>query len=81
MHSRAENFYAVWREHCRAVNVFRDGGSVPPEKLLQTIWLHQRLLRDRLKTADGRSVRVLHPGFVSVAGGPDFRGAVLQIGD
>ena len=81
MHSRAENFYAVWRERCRAVNVFRDGGSVPPEKLLQTIWLHQRLLRDRLKTADGRSVRVLHPGFASVAGGPDFRGAVLQIGD
>ena len=28
-----------------------------------------------------RSVRVLHPGFVSVEGGPDFRGAVIQIGD
>jgi hypothetical protein len=26
-------------------------------------------------------VRVLHPGFGSVEGGPDFRGAVLQIGD
>ncbi len=78
MNSRAENFYAVWREHCRAVNALRDGGSVPPEKLLQAVWQHQRLQRDRLKTADGRSLRVLHPGFVSVEGGPDFRGAVLQ---
>lgn len=79
MNSQAENFYAVWREQCRAVNLFRDGGTVPPEKLLQAVWLHQRLQRDRLRTADGRSVRVLHPGFASAEGGPDFRGAVLQI--
>ncbi len=75
---RAENFYAVWRERCRAVNGLRDGDSVPPEKLLQAVWQHQRILRGGLKTADGRSVRVLHPGFISVEGGPDFRGAVLQ---
>jgi hypothetical protein len=25
-------------------------------------------------------VRVLHPGFANLEGGPDFRGAVLQIG-
>lgn len=74
----AENFYAVWRQQCRAVNLLRDGGSVPPEKLLQAVWLHQRLQRDRLQTAEGRSVRVLHPGFLSTEGGPDFRGAVLQ---
>ena len=66
MNSRAENFYAVWRKGCRAVNALRDGGSPPPEKLLQSVWQHQRLQRDRLKTADGRSLRVLHPGFVSV---------------
>ena len=81
MNSRAENFYAVWREQCRAVNLFRDGGTVPPEKLLQAVWLHQRLQRDRLQTTDGRPVRVLHPGFASAEGGPDFRGAVLQIDD
>ena len=62
---RAENFYAVWRERCRAVNLLRDGGSIPPEKLLQAVWQHQRLRRDKLKTADGKSVRVLHPGFAS----------------
>jgi hypothetical protein len=76
--SRTENFYAVWRQQCRAVNLLRDGGSVPPEKLLQAVWQHQRLHRDRLQTAGGASVRVLHPGFISAEGGPDFRGAVLQ---
>ena len=81
MQSRAENFYAVWRERCRAINALRDGGSTPPEKLLQAVWQHQRLHRDRLKTADGKSIRVLHPGFASAEGGPDFRGAVLQFGD
>jgi len=78
MNSRAESFYAAWRERCRAINVLRDGGSALPEKLLQAIWQHQRIRRDELKTSDGRSVRVLHPGFASAEGGPDFRGAVLQ---
>jgi hypothetical protein len=36
------------------------------------------LLRDKLVTLDGRSVQVLHPGFWSYEGGPDFRGAVVQ---
>ena len=81
MNFRAENFYAVWRERCRAVNGFHDGGSAPPEKLLQIIWQHQRLRRGELQTADGKSLRVLHPGFISAEGGPDFRGAVLQFGD
>src|SRR6185436_13724516 len=40
----------------------------------------QRLLRDQLKTLDGQSVRVLHPGFKNVEAGPDFRGAIVQIG-
>ena len=79
MNSRAENFYAVWRERCRAVNGLRDGDSAPPEKLLQAVWQHQRIHRDKLKTADGKMIRVLHPGFMSVEGGPDFRGAVLQL--
>ena len=76
--SRAENFYAAWREDGRAVNALRDGAAPPPEKLLQAVWQHQRLRRDRLKTADGRTLRVLHPGFASAEGGPDFRGAVLR---
>ncbi len=75
-----ENFYADWRARFSVANVLRDENDPPPERLLQAIWRHQRLQRDRLQTADGRSVRILHPGFVSVEGGPDFRGAVIQIG-
>ena len=81
MNPTAHNFYAVWRENCRAINILRDGEAVPPERFLQSVWQHQRLKRDQLLTADGRSVRVLHPGFMSAEGGPDFRGAVLQFGD
>ena len=77
MNPRAENFYAAWRQNCRALTV-RDEPAAPPEKLLQAVWQHPRLRRGELKTAAGKSLRVLHPGFASVEGGPDFRGAVLQ---
>jgi hypothetical protein len=77
----AENFYADWRRRCGAVNFLRDEDNSPPERLLQAVWQHQRLRRDRLKTADEKAVRVLHPGFASTEGGPDFRGAVVQIGN
>ena len=52
----------------------------PPERLVQAIWQHQRLRRGELKTLSGESIRVFHPGFANLEGGPDFRGAVLQIG-
>jgi hypothetical protein len=81
MNSPADNFYAVWRQQCRALNTLHDAGAVPPEKLLQLVWLHQRLRRSELKTAGGTPLRVLHPGFASTEGGPDFRGAVLRFGD
>jgi hypothetical protein len=77
---RADNFYAVWRQQCRGVNLLRDGGPTPPEKLLQAAWRHQRLRRDQFQTTSGLRLRVLHPGFISTEGGPDFRGAVLQFG-
>jgi hypothetical protein len=76
-----DNFYAAWRTESLADQVLHDENGLPSERLLQAVWQHQRLRRDRLKTADGRIVRVFHPGFVSVAGGPDFGNAVLQIGD
>ena len=76
-----EHFYAAWRECRRNVTALREENGFPTERLLQAIWQHQRLRRDQLQTTDGRPVRVFHPGFVSVEGGPDFRGAVLQLGD
>ena len=77
----SESSYAQWRlRHLPAISL-KDASDSPPERLLQAIWQHQRLQRTRLQTLDGRSIRVLHPGFSNLEGGPDFRGAVIQIGD
>src|SRR5258708_8798288 len=75
------NFYAQWRTRSGVAPLLREDIESPPERLLKAVWQHQRLVRDQLKTLDGQRVRVLHPGFRSVEGGPDFRGAVVQIGD
>src|SRR5512144_2945196 len=90
MHRRKSNgkvppvlasFYAQWRVQCGVAAVLREDRDSPPERLLQTIWPRQRLLREHLKTLDGQPLHILHPGFRSAEGGPDFRGAVVQIGD
>ena len=75
------SFYAEWRVRCGVVAVLHEDQESPPERLLQAVWQNQRLLRDQLTTLDGRRVRVLHPGFRSAEGGPDFRGAVVQLGE
>ncbi|MGH7951169.1 MAG: DUF2851 family protein [Limisphaerales bacterium] len=75
-----ENFYTRWRARSGA-NALREENDFPTERLLQAIWQHQRLRRDQLQTGGGKIVRVFHPGFISVEGGPDFRNAVLQIGN
>ena len=81
MHCLQNNSYAEWRVRCGAVPRLRDNCDFPPESILQSVWQHQRLQREQLMTTDGQPVRVLHPGFRSVEGGPDFRDAVVQIGD
>jgi hypothetical protein len=54
---------------------------LPAEALMQAVWRHQRLRRSALRTADGRRIRVLHPGFWSREGGPDFQRALIQLDD
>jgi Protein of unknown function (DUF2851) len=76
-----QTFYARWHTQRNSAAALREHESSPPESLLQAVWRHQRLLRQQLTTLDGRSVRILHPGFLSREGGPDFRGAVIQFGD
>jgi hypothetical protein len=76
-----KNFYARWRRQTVATNLLREENGFPTERLLQAIWQHQRLKRGALKTGDGKIVRVFHPGFASLEGGPDFQNAVLQIGN
>ena len=73
------SFYARWR--LRSGCALREGDTPPPEKLLHAVWQHQRLLRHELRSLDGQSVRILHPGFASRTGGPDFRAAVVQFCD
>ena len=72
------NFYAEWRLRSGVLPVLREEADRPPERLLQTIWHHQRLRREELTTLDGRRVQVLHPGFLNREAGPDFLRAVLQ---
>ncbi len=73
------NLYATWRAQRPGVPPLRENGP-PSERLLQAVWQHQRLLRDALALADGRRVRVLHPGFHNREAGPDFRDAIVQFG-
>lgn len=75
------NFYERWRDAHLASDRLHEGGFAPDERLLQAIWFHQRLLRERLCTTEGRVVRVLHPGYWNRGAGPDFRGAIVQFGD
>ena len=74
-----ETFYSQWRS-AGTIPCLRDvGPGPPPERLLQALWQRQRLQRQALRTLDGRSLRVLHPGFWNHEAGPDFRDAVIQI--
>jgi hypothetical protein len=77
----ANSFYAEWRLRHGFAGALRESNSAVPEQLLQSIWHHQRILRDQLKTLDGQPVRILHPGFWNHEAGPDFRNAVVQIGN
>lgn len=56
-----------------------DAAPKPPsERLLQAIWEQQRVKRGELQTLDGQPLRVLHPGWLNRAAGPDFQAAVIQ---
>lgn len=73
------NLYGQLRRRTSPATALHDGADKPPsEQLLQVIWQYQRLARDRLKTLDGQTVKVLHPGFKNREPGPDFRNAVVQ---
>ncbi len=74
-----EHRYAAWRGQRPGIGALREGDP-PPERLLQAVWQHQRITRDRLALTDGRIVRVLHPGFANREAGPDFRDALVQFG-
>jgi len=51
------------------------------ERFLRHVWSNQYLCRESMRTADGRSLRVLQAGHLNSEGGPDFRDALLRIGE
>ena len=56
------------------------GGGPVPEAVLQGIWYEQLLRTEGLVLPDGRSLRVIFPGWWNQNEGPDFRDAQLEIG-
>ncbi len=52
-----------------------------PEKLFQKIWSRGDFDQNLAVLSDGRPLRVRHPGKWNLLGGPDFKGARLQLGD
>ncbi len=78
----SRNEYLLWRDAClRAGSLHEPVEKIPPERLLQAIWFHQRLRRDSLRTVTGVPLTVFHPGFWNREAGPDFRRALIRIGD
>lgn len=51
------------------------------EAFLHYIWQHQYFDKTDLKTEDGEMVQVLRTGFYHTDAGPDFKEAVVRIGD
>lgn len=83
--NRAAGFRGFSREYERLRGVVARGMRVAeeseriPEKVLQCIWYEQLIQSEGLALADGRSLRVVFPGWWNQNEGPDFRDAQLEI--
>ncbi|MFD2248075.1 DUF2851 family protein [Pontibacter ruber] len=51
------------------------------EEFLHYIWQHQYFDKTSLQTADGEAVQVLRVGYYNTDAGPDFREAIIRIGE
>jgi len=58
-----------------------DGPFSFPEKLFQRLWARREFDPRGARTADGRRLKVIHPGRWNHLGGPDFCDARLRIGE
>ena len=50
-----------------------------PERLLAKLWKERAARQTGLRTEAGRRVRVVYPGRLGTAAGPDFRDALLEV--
>jgi hypothetical protein len=70
--------YSVFKEYDSTVLRERVGDYLPiSERLVSCLWYTQTYVKD-LRTADGRSVKVLSPGVWNLEAGPDFVQAALE---
>ncbi len=51
------------------------------ERHIQALWYDQAFRPQRLFTKDGELVQIVYPGDWNLAAGPDFKNAVLEIGE
>ncbi len=51
------------------------------EELLQYFWQNKIFRHHKLKTTDGRNIRIINPGMMHHNAGPDFKQAVIRIND
>jgi hypothetical protein len=49
------------------------------ERLLQFIWQLQYYNRQELKTGDGETLYIVHPGIINTNQGPDFLNAKIKV--
>ena len=50
-----------------------------PERLLAKLWKERAARQTGLRTGAGKAVRVVYPGRLGTAAGPDFRDALLEV--
>jgi len=50
------------------------------ERLVCCLWFDQDVIPEALRTADGRKIYVVSPGWWNLEDGPDFRNAVVRLG-
>lgn len=76
--------YLAWRLGRRFGECVREPSEVvampPSERHLQAVWFDPALRPDGLRTREGDSVVVVHPGEWNTGAGPDFLQAELVIG-
>ena len=63
-----------------AYRCFQAGAERLSERHVQAAWYDRDLRPQNLSTSEGEPLRVIHPGEWNLEPGPDFLGAVLEIG-
>ncbi len=75
---RFRSDYSIFKDYDSAALGEQPSDYIPiSERLVSCIWYTQAYLRN-LRTADGRSVRVISPGIWNLDAGPDFIHAALE---